>query len=142
VAFCIYLDYWFYDELVLTPYNYFFANIVENRAAGWGTSPWWYYIIQFFLQSVPPISLLLFLFFCIGLHKKRAHVFTWCLVPFLLAHFVVAHKEMRFMFPMLLPFIYLAAMGVDWFFVNRRYNKALRFSICFCSKPLICPCCL
>ncbi len=127
LAFCIYLDFWFYGKSVLTAVNYFFANIVENKAANWGIFPWWQYFIFFILQAVPPISILLLLFFFIGLYKRPANIFTWCMIPFLIAQFAVGHKEMRFMFPMVFGFIYLAAIGIDHFIIKGKYQKAGRF---------------
>ncbi len=127
IAFCLYIDYWFYGAAQLTPINYFFANIVENKAANWGTSPWWYYFNLFLLQAIPPVSIFLLMFFFIGLYKKPISIFAWCLVPFLLAHFFVGHKEMRFMFPIVFPFIYLSAMGIEYFMVRWKYKKAVTF---------------
>jgi phosphatidylinositol glycan class B len=131
IIFCLYIDYWFYGEVVLTPINYFFSNIIENKAADWGISPWWYYFKLFILQAIPPFSIFLSVFFFIGLYKKPLSIFAWCLVPFLIAHFAVGHKEMRFLFPMLIPFIYLTTIGIDSFIVNHRYKKALRFLFVF-----------
>lgn len=131
IAFCIYLDFWFYGKFVFTPANYFFANIIENKAANWGTLPWWYYFVFFILNAIPPISILLLIFFLIGLFRKKTNIFTWCIIPFLIGHFVVGHKEMRFMFPMLFGFIYLAAIGIDYFLVNRKFEKTLRFLFIF-----------
>lgn len=131
ISFCVYLDYWFYGEFELTPINYFVANIVENKAANWATYPWWYYFNLFILQAIFPISLLLLGAFFVGLYRKTISVFAWCLIPFLIAHFAVGHKEMRFMFPMVFSFLYLTAMGIDYFISTRKYEKAVRFLFVF-----------
>ncbi len=110
---CLYIDYWFYGEFVTTPLNYFLANIVQNKAANWGIYPWWYYFQLFVLQAVPPLSILLLIFLIMGIYKKPTHLFTWCLMLFLVAHFAVGHKELRFLFPMIFIFTYLAAIAVD-----------------------------
>jgi phosphatidylinositol glycan class B len=123
IAFCIFLDTWFYGKVVLTPINYYYEQIIENKAANWGTFPWWYYFNFFIIHAIPPISIFLLVFFFIGLFRKRVSIFTWCIVPFLIAHFVVGHKEMRFLFPMAFYFIYLTAVGVDHYIVSGRYKK-------------------
>ncbi len=108
----IYADAWLYGKPAFTAYNYFTANILENKAANWGTSPWWFYFAQSLLTAVPPLSVLLLLLLGRGLWRERGSALVWCLVPFLLAHIAVAHKEMRFLYPMLLPMLVLAVQGL------------------------------
>src|SRR5207249_3415718 len=35
------LDRWLYDAWTLTPYRYFVTNILQGKAATFGTEPWW-----------------------------------------------------------------------------------------------------
>lgn len=123
VVFCIYLDFWFYGKFEITPVNYFIANIIEHKAANWGTSPWWGYFQMFSLSAIPPISVFLLLFFIYGIYNKPKSIFTWSIIPFLIAHFVVAHKELRFLFPMIFCFLYLTAIGVDNFLLSIKIKK-------------------
>jgi GPI mannosyltransferase 3 len=123
IAICIYLDYWFYGKLLLTPVNYYIANIIENKAANWGVYPWWYYFRLFFLKGIPPISVILLGLFFMGSFQRRTSIFVWCMVPFIIVHFIVGHKEMRFMFPLLFGFIYLSASGFDYLISSVRYRK-------------------
>ncbi|HPH83376.1 MAG TPA: hypothetical protein PL185_12420 [Flavobacteriales bacterium] len=108
-----YIDYWFYGEWVCTPYNYFFSNIIQNKAAEFGTEPIWFYFSSLFVSAIPPISITLFIFFFIGIKNNFKDLFVWILVPFVIAHSLVGHKELRFLFPMLFAFVYLCALGVD-----------------------------
>lgn len=126
IAFCIYLDFWFYGKFELTPINYFFTNIIENKAADYGTHPWWFYFNLFIMKAIPPISIILLVLFCVGLYKKSTNIFTWCIVPFLIGHFAVGHKEIRFLLPMLFCFIYLAATGINYFMI-RKFKKIEHF---------------
>lgn len=105
-------DYWLYGEFVCTPCNYFRANIIENKAANFGVSPWWNYFKLFIYKGMPPLSILLLIAFLIGLYRKPKSVFTWCMVPFIIGHSCVGHKELRFMFPMAVAFVYLSATGI------------------------------
>lgn len=104
-------DAWLYGKPVFTAYNYFAANILENKAAHWGTSPWWHYLTQTALTAVPPLSLLLLFCLGLGLWHGRGSALAWSFAPFFLAHTAVGHKELRFMFPMLLPALVLAVQG-------------------------------
>lgn len=128
IGICLGIDYWFYGEVQVTPLNYFAANIIENKAAQWGVYPWWWYISSFLQQGIPPFSAFLLLFFLVGIYKKKKDIFTWCIIPFLVGHFLVGHKEMRFMFPMLFCFLYLAALGIDHVISLNKYTKAIRIA--------------
>jgi len=111
VSIGLFTDYWMYDDWVFAPYNYFFSNIVEGKASNFGVSPFWWYLTEMPIALVPPLSIILLLFAAFGIWKKPAHVFSWCLLPFVLAHSMVAHKEVRFLFPMALPFFFFAVAG-------------------------------
>jgi phosphatidylinositol glycan class B len=131
LALCVYLDRWVYGIWVCTPYNYYYANIVQHIAANFGTFPWWNYFLMFFLIVVPPLSLVLLIFFFVGEYKKWKHIFSFIMIPFLIGHFIVGHKEMRFLIPMWFAFIYLTAIGIDFciskYKTNRAYNIGFKF---------------
>ena len=93
IIICICIDYWFFGNWYLSPYNYFNAQIVHNVVSNWGVSPWWYYFNLFFIQAIPPISIVLLIFFFIGLYKKPKNIFVWCIIPFLIAHFLLVIKK-------------------------------------------------
>ncbi len=105
-------DFWLYGKFTFPAFNYFVSNIIEHKAAYWGTSPWWYYFTETLLTAVPPISVLLLFFLTIGMWVARKHLLVWSLLPFLLAHLMVDHKELRFIFPMVLPVLALAVLGM------------------------------
>lgn len=113
-------DYWLYGEWVLAPYHYFTQNIVENKAAGFGTSPWWWYFTEMPVLMLPPLSLFLFWFMGVGVRRYSGHVLVWCLGAFVLGHVLVGHKESRFLFPMLFPMLCLGALGWDYYSVDKQ----------------------
>lgn len=112
-------DYWLYGTWVCAPYNYFFSNIMEGKAADFGVSPFWWYLTEMPIALLPPLSLVLLVFVGFGIWKKPLHVLSWCVAPFVLAHSLVGHKEVRFLFPMVLPFFFFAAVG--WEAIKARY---------------------
>jgi phosphatidylinositol glycan class B len=122
---CLGLDYWLYGKWVFAPYNYFTQNIVEGKASGFGVSPWYWYFTEMPIFFLPPVSLFLFWFMGVGIKKVPNHVFVWCLIFFVLGHSLVAHKETRFMFPMVFPMFYLAALGRDQYFAERKMPRWL-----------------
>lgn len=107
------LDHWFYNAWVLTPFNYFEANIVKDAASTYGTTPWYDYIVLFVTQGIPPISCILLVLFIMALVKKPMQLMMFVFIPFILGHMLVPHKEFRFIFPMILPFLALSFSGLQ-----------------------------
>jgi len=105
------VDYWLYHSWQFTPYIYFHSNITHGMASTFGTAPWWYYFTELFKTLGPGLNFLLLGLFLIGLWRSRRHPFTWMLIPFIIGHVLVGHKELRFMFPMLIPFLYFVSTG-------------------------------
>lgn len=101
-------DYFFYGNWNFTSWNYFESNILHNKAATFGTAPWYFYIIQlgdFKLLSVLILVLFSLFVFAWIFNAKSFHFFI--LLPFLFVHFIIAHKELRFLYPVFffVPFI-------------------------------------
>lgn len=107
-------DRWFYGEWTLTLWTYFHENIVAGRAASFSTEPWWEYFAQVLERAVPPFSLLYLLPPLLLFVLRPKHVLTWTVLPFLLVHMIIGHKELRFLFPMLclLPLLVIHGAAV------------------------------
>ena len=138
--FCMLIDYWFYGTWVLTPENYFTTNIVQGVAADFGVTPWWNYFYLYTIQVIPPLSIVLLLFFFYGSIKNPRSFFLWCIVPFLVVHFMVGHKETRFLFPVIFAFLYLAAVGIDAFIQSgklQRVGRVVLILILIINTPLL-----
>ena len=112
-AICTLIDYWMYEQWVCTPYNYYFFNITKGIAAANGVEPWYFYFQWFILIGFIPVSIFLFLFFFTGIATKPKNILAFAAIPFLLAHIVLDHKEMRFIFPMIFPFTFFVALGFE-----------------------------
>lgn len=111
VGICVVIDHWFYNEWLFTPYRYFETNILHNKASEFGVSPWWSYFELFLMNGVPPISIVLLVLFFRGLWKQPLHLFSLVCITFFLGHFMIGHKEMRFLFPMAIPFLFTVFTG-------------------------------
>jgi phosphatidylinositol glycan class B len=97
----IMIDRWFYGDWTLTSWNYFRYNLLLGKASAFGTYPWWYYFEQTFMNALPPFSLVYILAVLIFVICKPKDLLTWTIVPFLVAHFIIGHKEIRFLFPII-----------------------------------------
>ena len=119
------MDCLYYDAWVFTPWNYFEQNILLDKAATFGVDPWWMYFGWFFDEARMPISLLIFYGVYLLYKRKSLNVFSWIWIPFLLGHFIVGHKELRFLFPMvyLIPFALTETTTLLAYFKNKRIFK-------------------
>ena len=95
----LFSDRWFYGEWTLTPVNYLRENIFRSHMLEFGVEPWWYYFTASIAEGGVLFGLLVWAAMLRFFWKRRQHVVTWMLVPFLLVHFFLGHKEVRFFFP-------------------------------------------
>lgn len=105
--FNIVLDYWFYGDLIFTPWQYFVSNLLMHKADSFGTSPWYSYILT--ESAFLPYGILYVVCSLYFMFKRPKHAITWVAIPFILVHVLIGHKESRFLIP-LLPFMPLVVM--------------------------------
>ena len=106
----ILLDAWFYGEWVFAPWHYVRSNLVEGKAATFGSAPWWDYFRMVFERGVPPLGLLYIAAPMWFAWRYRRDPITWMMIPFLLVHFLLSRKDARFLFP-LLPYLPVMLMA-------------------------------
>lgn len=125
---CILCDYWLYGQWLITPYKYFDINILQQKAAEFGVLPWWYYFVLFIQGAVPPLSIVLLLYFFAGLAKKPLHMFSLVCISFLIMYFAIGHKEIRFLFPMAHALIFISCIGIDHYLPNFKSRRVLNIT--------------
>ncbi|HEY4109156.1 hypothetical protein [Puia sp.] len=134
------LDAGFYHEWVFTPYTYYKVNIIEGKAASMGTASFLLYAgVLAAVIVTPPLSLvLLYTGFRTALLRRLRHPLTLAVLLFIVGHCLVAHKEERFLFPVLnvLPvFVGWGLAGlIDWWWrqgsaMRRWFNGLVVFSV-------------
>jgi phosphatidylinositol glycan class B len=116
VGFSTLLDVLYYDKWVFTPYQYFYENIVNKVAAGFGVSPWYWYVAQTFEQLIPPFSLLVIAGVALLVMKPEYRMIGMAVLFFIIGHSAVGHKELRFIFPMLFFAPLAAIQAWQWVF--------------------------
>lgn len=123
IAVGIITDRCFYGEWTLSTLNYFEVNIVQGKANAFGTEPWYTYIAESVLVTLPPFSVLFILAPLVLLLFAPRNVLVWVLLPFVLVHTLIGHKELRFLFPVvgLLPIIIIQAIAL----VRERWSPEL-----------------
>ena len=106
-------DRWGYGAWAFPPYEYALQNLVLGRAAQqFGTQPWYGYLILAAMGVAAPLVVLVIAGAALGCVRNRFHVLTWASVPFFLVHCLIAHKELRFLFPLAAFAPVLLVLGV------------------------------
>ncbi len=122
-----FLDSWFYGKWVIAPYNYFYQNLILKKAAGFGSEPWYFFFQELYISKTFFLNLVYFLAFFYFVVKYPKHLFVWTMLPFIVIHFVISHKEFRFIFPIMgfLPYIFMKFWEFITSIGNFRYSQKI-----------------
>jgi len=110
------IDSWFYGKPLFTPWNYFqnfYSDIMGESAPAFGTTPWYYYLSQLLKLPGYFIGVPLFISFVILIIFKPKNLILWCIIPFIIIHSMISHKEERFLFRMVYLFPYILVTGYE-----------------------------
>jgi phosphatidylinositol glycan class B len=85
-------------------------NVMEGHAADYGTAPGWYYVQALWTSTGPAVLLL-----ALGLASvpRAAYGFLAVALAHGVAHSLLAHKELRFLIPVMPLTLALAAVGLE-----------------------------
>jgi phosphatidylinositol glycan class B len=123
------IDSWFYGEWTLSTWNYFDQNILHNKVSGFGVEPWWWYFTESVGNAIPPFSLLFVGGLIVLLALRPKNPVVWSILPFVLIHSLIGHKELRFLFPVIgfLPYVIVKTIEVlqDRFKIVLSKNRAM-----------------
>ncbi|NRF38561.1 mannosyltransferase [Pedobacter foliorum] len=133
VIICTFLDYLYYESFNIVPYNYFKVNLLDNVASSYGVSPWYFYIIEilnrpsFFIGCTILVSFILLILF------KPKSLIVWCIIPYILAHIMISHKETRFLFPLInfVPLMLIEAYQILFQKAQTFPKKSVRATLLF-----------
>jgi phosphatidylinositol glycan class B len=109
-----------YGEFTLTPINYLKENLIKDKISSFGVMPWWGYF-KLSLKSLHIYSAGLILAFFIFTAKNKNSFATWTIVPFLIFHSMIGHKELRFIYPALFFTIFMFFKTIN----VSKYKKVL-----------------
>jgi phosphatidylinositol glycan class B len=133
-------DRWGYGVFTFVPWNYVYQNIVLGKAVhfGSGASPWYWYVGALVQKTgyLPGAVLLAALVW--QWLRRPLDKLTLVSVPFVLLHVAVAHKELRYLFP-LAPLMPDMLLGL-W--RELRAQRAARYAACAfiaCNLLLLAP---
>lgn len=90
-----------YGHWVVAPYRYYLENIFYDKASQFGVSPFWGYWTALQQATGPFAATLIVGVFARFLILNLGHPVAWGAIVFVLGHCLIAHKELRFLFPLL-----------------------------------------
>jgi phosphatidylinositol glycan class B len=92
-------DRWGYGEWVFPAYHYVVENIWRGKAEQFGTEPWYGYLVMPLRHVLAPLILVQMAAMLVAFVRHPFHVLTWTAAPYLFVLSCLAHKELRFLFP-------------------------------------------
>ncbi|MBT2621870.1 hypothetical protein J7E44_14030 [Chryseobacterium sp. ISL-6] len=120
------IDYWLYGAWTISALRYFDVNILKGVASNFGTEPFYQYII-YILQAPGLFGAVILISFVIVLIYYPKNILVWMCVPFLIAHSIIPHKELRFLFPLinLCPLILVLGLQKTMAWLRKRVSHKI-----------------
>ena len=106
-------NYWGYGEWTVSFYNYILDLITHNRANSFGVSPFWSYVTLLLNRGIPVVSFPMMIAQLYYWYKNPLSILSWLSFPFFIAHCFIGHKELRFLFPLILLSPYIFTLSLD-----------------------------
>jgi phosphatidylinositol glycan class B len=123
-----------YGTWVFPAIKYFTTNLIDGKAAEFGTAPWWDYFPRIVNQGAPPLGLFVALGAFASWVGKPRHALTWCTVPYFVVHALLAHKELRFLFP--IAVVAPIQASFVWFRLREHLSRAVRVGLKWVALPI------
>lgn len=105
------LDHAFYGTFTPTFWNYLRLGFIGDPAHRFDALPWYYYPPWIVKYALPPVGAAILGALILLAWGQGRHLALWCALPYLAAHTLIAHKELRFLHPLadLVPWILVSA---------------------------------
>jgi len=100
LAVCAILDRLYYGMWVNALWLYVKINLLEGKANSFGSSPFLFFFSDTIFRSGYIWGVLFVTAILIGWFSRPMNIFTLAFAPYFISHCLIAHKELRFMFPM------------------------------------------
>lgn len=111
VIICTVIDSFYYQKFVFAPYNYFKVDLLDNVVNSYGIEPWYYYIVKIMETPTLIIGIPIILSIIYLLVKDYKNIILWCILPYLIVHSIIGHKEIRYFFPI----VHFVPILLIWF---------------------------
>lgn len=127
----IVVDHWFYGSFTFTAWNYARLGLVGSPDHPFAAFAWWYYPAWVVKYAIPPIGLAVLAAFATLVVYRPKSLLVWVIIPFLVLHLALPHKDLRFLYPLvdLLPLLLVLAWAIwqEWKMLQAVPPRTLRF---------------
>ena len=136
------LDAWFYRQPVATAWNYLRMGVAGNADHPFTEFPWWYYYAWVVKYAIPVFGIPILAAFGLLCAFRPRHFLVWAIVPFLVMHMLLPHKDLRFLYPLapLMPLLLIAALPAAALHMPRLFGllarPALRNALLACAAAV------
>lgn len=124
------LDCWFYNDLVITIQNYYQVNISQNIASIFGVSPWYQYIVYILIAPIFPVGCLILISLIILIYRDPRNQILWAIIPFVIIHSIIPHKELRFLFQIINFAPLIICLGYGKINIDNTFNSNFIVKVC------------
>ncbi|MBS1625217.1 MAG: hypothetical protein JST83_14415, partial [Bacteroidetes bacterium] len=93
-------DRWLYEEWVFVPWRYFDAAFIHQHS-DFGAQPLYFFPLFFILMLTPALGIVALIALPVAFITQPRIIYTWALLPFIVLHMLVPHKEWRFFYPVI-----------------------------------------
>jgi GPI mannosyltransferase 3 len=145
------IDRWGYGTTTFPVYSYLYQNFIEGKAAGYGTAPFFAYLYLPLANPMAPVAFLLLAATLIAWVRRPCSALTWASAPYVALLCIPAHKETRFLYPLVpfLPFFVVFALASEpsarfasafkWVSSGRRLHLSYVWNACGLVAVLFIP---
>ncbi|MBT7610256.1 MAG: hypothetical protein HN576_10900 [Bacteriovoracaceae bacterium] len=130
IAVNVAIDSWGYGVTTFTPWQYLNENIILGKSKHFGVNPISDYFKWILNKPGFPIGILFYLAIISQIKNSLKHPLTLATVFFIIVHFSVSHKEIRFLFPILfiLPYFVMKFLNTSLYNLPKIIdNKIFRY---------------
>lgn len=113
VGACILVDRWGYGAVRFPALTYFQTNVVEGMAELFGAEPPFAYLWLLPANVFFPVVVVVIVLVVVSFVRDIRHPVTWSILPFVLVHNLLAHKEERFLFPIAILMTASMTIAID-----------------------------
>ncbi|KAK9762674.1 glycosylphosphatidylinositol anchor biosynthesis [Basidiobolus ranarum] len=134
VAGMVTIDYGFYGEWILVPYNFYDFNVTRNISLFYGSHPWHWYLSQ----GLPIISTTFIPFWIYGAIKSKHRELFFAAIWVSFGYSLLGHKEFRFIYIILPILLMYSGHGLAYLVTNkwRSYKVHLLLFLVLTNVPM------
>jgi phosphatidylinositol glycan class B len=121
IALGVLVDRWGYGQWTLVPWNYFRTDVLQGRPSLDGTAPVWAYFGKVIINPMALVSIAWLGAMLITWIRHPRNIVACATLPFFVAHSLVPHKELRYLFPIAL----VATLAIPLALFKSRGSHAL-----------------